>query len=413
MQVTNPLTKQASVAYMVAKQPNDDTAMPANTIQPRFSAFGDVDSVFEVSQPLSMPLQVPPHFLNVAESLDDWEEPTFDPTIHLAIEPPRSITLLDFSEVKETPPIKGNAQSPLAYTSAFRLLSEEGVTVLRRILERNQRLLRTCQRIPSFIRGMAYTSRFIRDLNESPVVLEALSRFAGQKLLPHYLGMNYSHTNFGRLPKPGTLLNEIPVDQWHTDSVPFVLIIILSDLSGMVGGELQCIRRKGRAAGFELIERTQNHVDAADLLNVSYEKKGYALFMQGSEIVHHVTSVQSAIEPRITMVNSYMPANCFADDRTVYATFIDGGSEKEAILEFARGRAWRAANQLNALVAQSPYTEDPNPLINHLSRVVSELQMTVDLLSQRANDAIGFYDEVSSKKRLDEQLSKMAGDAKP
>ncbi len=98
-----------------------------------------------------------------------------------------------------------------------------------------------------------------------------------------------------------------------------------------------------------------------------------------------------AREPRITLVNSYMPANCFARDRTVYSTFLK--YETQAAFEFARGRAWRAAQQLEALVKQQPYTEDARPLVDHLSRVMSELQMTVDLLQHKIRDTMDYYKE--------------------
>ena len=87
-----------------------------------------------------------------------------------------------------------------------------------------------------------------------------------------------------------------------------------------------------------------------------------------------------------------MPANCFARDRTVYATFLCG-AEPQAGYEFARGRAWRSAQQLQAFVERQPFTESPYPLIDHLSRVISELQMTVDLLANRVSDKMDYYHE--------------------
>lgn len=371
---------------------------PSTTqVQPRFSAFDDVPEAVFYGDMCPMPPEIAHQFEDMSHL-----EPKFDPDVHLHIEEPRSITLLDFTEVKKTPTVQGNTQSPLAYTSAFRLLSDEGVRVLREIIERNKKYVKSSARQPAYLRGMAYTSKFIRDLNEHPRVLEMLSKHAGFPVVPHYLPMNYAHINLGHPPPKAGEVNKYPVDQWHADSVPFVLIIILSDMTDMVGGELQCVKRVGREAGFELIEKTNNNVDPKDLLNVSYEKQGYGLFMQGREIVHHVTPVQKGREPRITLVNSYMPKNVFAPDRTVYATFIDLGKEKEAILEFARGRAWRAQNQLKALIDQTKYTEDPRPLVDHLQRVVQELQMTADLLANRVDDTMDYYHEVNEKSEHDE-----------
>jgi hypothetical protein len=51
--------------------------------------------------------------------------------------------------------------------------------------------------------------------------------------------------------------------------------------------------------------------------------------MQGSKIFHTVNGVQSAREPRISLVNSYMSGRPFATDLTRYNTFADGSDGKE------------------------------------------------------------------------------------
>lgn len=362
----------------------------ATLIEPKLNAFADLrDAEFD-SGICPMPLYQPPQYEDVSA-----DEPEFDPDIHLNIEHPSKVTLLDFTEAKLPPQVRGNAPSRLAYTQAFRLLSAEGVRVLREILARNHNLVKSAERQPSYIRGLAYTSKFIRALNEHPRVLDVLSQYAGHRVVPHYMPMNYGHVNYGQLPKEGEV-NTRPVDQWHADSVPFVLIVILSDMTDMEGGELECVKRAGRQAGFDLLAETNNSPPKTDLLSVSYERQGYALFMQGSDIIHHVTPVQKAKEPRITLINSYIPANCFAIDRTVYATFLND-NEPEAVLEFARGRAWRAQSQLQAFIQQQPYTENPAEVAGYLSRVISELQMTVDLLTGKVDDTMDFFHETDDE----------------
>jgi hypothetical protein len=84
--------------------------------------------------------------------------------------------------------------------------------------------------------------------------------------------------------------------------VPFVLILILSDLTGIEGGELQCVRRRGHKEGFELLEKHGGQLLASEILSCSYEAIGFGLLMQGIDIVHHVTEVRRAVEPRCTMV---------------------------------------------------------------------------------------------------------------
>ncbi len=82
----------------------------------RFNSHdGDLfaDSVYEVEAPLSMPTETPPHFARIEA---DWKEPQFDPSVHLDIQMPEKITLLNFNEVSMTPQVKGNGDSQLAYT---------------------------------------------------------------------------------------------------------------------------------------------------------------------------------------------------------------------------------------------------------------------------------------------------------
>ncbi|CAF3456454.1 unnamed protein product, partial [Rotaria sp. Silwood2] len=69
------------------------------------------------------------------------DEPTYDPDIHLSLTEPDFAVLLDgFRRVSRAPkldqPIAPNGDSQLAYTGPFRLLSDEGYRVLRKIIQR-------------------------------------------------------------------------------------------------------------------------------------------------------------------------------------------------------------------------------------------------------------------------------------
>ena len=48
-----------------------------------------------------------------------------------------------------------------------------------------------------------------------------------------------------------------------------------------------------------------------DLLKVSYKKKGYAILAQGSQLIHHVTSVEYAKEDRMSLIISMTPGNAY------------------------------------------------------------------------------------------------------
>jgi hypothetical protein len=265
-----------------------------------------------------------------ADASTPFVEPIYDPKIHLQLQSPKELTTLDFERIPlhKGTPLDGRSDVPLpsptddttstpsslAYTSCFRVLSDEGIRVLRGIISSHGGLAQSNQRIACMIRNLGYVSPWIRAFNECPVLLEHISRLAGMRLEATYHHGSYSHVNFGVLPPkdssalapgpPGETDAEraarlqVPVDQWHADSVPFVLIIVLSDMEGMVGGEIECVRRRGREAGMKLIAETGNRVPESELLRVSYERMGFALFMQGCEMsVLHLQHVRAAPEP--------------------------------------------------------------------------------------------------------------------
>jgi len=377
-----------------------------------------------------------------AEEDAPFIEPVYDPCIHLQLETPRELQTLQFETVSLHPgsspadfaapnPLPEPSQddatakpSSLAYTTCFRVLSDEGIRVLRGIISSHGGLAQSNARIPCMIRNLGYVSPWIRAFNECPVLLSHLGKLAGLHLQPTYQHGSYSHVNFGVLPPGGEIGAEgtadaaasaapalvdgesdeqrarrlqVPVDQWHADSVPFVLIIILSEMQGMVGGELECVRRKGREEGMKLIAETHNRVPESELLRVSYERMGYALFQQGCDIVHHVTPVLRAREPRITVVNSYMPRSAFVADRHVYSSFAPSNdptdfSIREGAFEFARGRAVRHAAQLDHFARQPIYEEDPQLLADQLEKIAQELVVTIGSLRKKP-PAMPFYDE--------------------
>ena len=137
----------------------------------------------------------------------------FDPAVHLQLEPPAYVKLLPAAggrghDVAFPVPVStapgetvhgerlvrtvGGVEVPftgLAYSAPFRLLSDEGVAALRRVVFANE-----CQharalpsRAAKAIRGLGYISRFVHDLNYSEEVLAHLSRMAGTPIGPHHM----------------------------------------------------------------------------------------------------------------------------------------------------------------------------------------------------------------------------------
>ena len=96
-----------------------------------------------------------------------------------------------------------------------------------------------------------------------------------------------------------------------------------------------------------------------------------------------------------------MPACVYAVDRTRPSTFIapaEDGSvlEPGADFEYARGRAQRAALQLQAVVSM-PYTDDRAAIASRLRRTLEELSTAVAVLENREVDLAGYFDEAQGK----------------
>jgi len=92
-----------------------------------------------------MPIRQPPGFKWIED------DPTFDPKIHLQLEKPEKIwSMVDFGYDKKQLKF---FHFPLAITCAFRLLSDEGLKELRKVVKQLEAGHRTSDRIASFVRG--------------------------------------------------------------------------------------------------------------------------------------------------------------------------------------------------------------------------------------------------------------------
>ena len=77
----------------------------------------------------------------------------------------------------------------------------------------------------------------------------------------------------------------------NRDSVAYTGVILLSDMTKMIGGNLE-ISMMNKELALEKIARGE-HVAKE---TVQYEKPGKMILAQGSEILHHVTPVESTQE---------------------------------------------------------------------------------------------------------------------
>lgn len=347
-------------------------------------------------------------FFDIATEVEG--EPTFDPAVHLALELPARVALLDSFELHPlgpdgsgVPPVTSGAGSQLAFTAPFRLLSHEGVEAVKKIVLREKVNAHRSHRNFN-LRGLYYRSPFMRTLATDPSLLAFLGKLIGEPVFPHFLLMNAWAVNFGEVNTNESVIEGV-VDPWHFDSVSYVAVTLVSDIEDMVGGELQIIKhRKERA--MPLIYETHNQVPDEDVLTVSYEHAGYCILVQGSEMVHRVRHVEWAKEPRMSLILSLQPSNPFQPDKNVLDTWRRfDANVQSADFETYRLKAQRMGSALHSMARHEQPTTDGHKLAARLRAVAHELERTASLLENSTSDFIGFVDEgaLASVKRENAQ----------
>ena len=267
------------------------------------------------------PLEASPAFKKVEADLASYQAPkTFDPSLHLSFtEPAKSHTL---SEVGLSSPL---SCGPVAITAPFSLFSAAGVQALRADLFRPELMSKHMYReskTPGIykIRGYGRDAPFVYSAWTSQEVLDACSKAAGVELevvmeyeighinvqLPPGMDDGTDEVALQNLPpaSPPTQIAHVTDSEreeaerdtgtltaWHNDSYPWVCVVMLSDPTGLVGGETALKRGDGT------ILKVKGH-----------EKVGSAVMMQGG-LINHVALKAMGKGERITMVTSFRPRN--------------------------------------------------------------------------------------------------------
>ena len=125
------------------------------------------------------------------------------------------------------------------------------------------------------LRGLYYSSPFIRDLQNCPQLLKMFEECVGEPLLPHFCFSNSPQVNFST---PGSLS---PVDHWHNDSIAYAGVVVISDMENMVGGELELFRGD-KEAGKKMLREKKMSSEMVE--TVSYERPGKMILTHGSEV---------------------------------------------------------------------------------------------------------------------------------
>ncbi|KAL4799567.1 hypothetical protein BDV19DRAFT_400797 [Aspergillus venezuelensis] len=249
----------------------------------------------------------------------------FTPSKHLIYDPPSKIhKMADFG-------LAGAGISPNAISEPFPLLSEDAIAQMRSEIF-SEEVMEQCRFRTDFcenmVRGMGHRrAPFTYDVFKSPDVLSKISEVAGIDLIPAW-DYEIANVNIAVKDDPvdldmtqrdpdtsSTSINatgetsavttpakkdETPAFAWHYDSFPFVCVTMLSDCSGMIGGE------------------TAIKLPSGEIKKVRGPSMGYAVIMQGRYLEHQALKALGGRE-RISLVTPFRPKDPLVTDEIVLA----------------------------------------------------------------------------------------------
>lgn len=309
-------------------------------------------------------------------------EPAFDPARHLALEPPRQTWRL--ADLGYTAQDIRHCASDVAVAGPFRLLSEEGTALAQSIALTLRELSQASDRTAKYVAGGVYRSKFLRDLCNCPAITEFISGIAGCALLPHSMPSQQLYLNYAP-DDPAQA-----VDTWHLDSIGFDYVVLLSDPKTFSGGEFQFfLGTKGEAAGLlrtdevGLTEANARDLPPSRVVSAAFPRAGYALFQQGTLVVHRATRLMQRAE-RITMVPGLVARDTRWPDPTK-DTVADWG-EPGILAEFARHKAWLSQAKLAELIEHLRSGSPAPDIRDQLRRSIDDVLGAVSVLDRIAKE---------------------------
>ncbi|KAF2262429.1 hypothetical protein CC78DRAFT_606134 [Lojkania enalia] len=263
--------------------------------------------------------------------------PQFDPVKHLAFQVPKTLMMSDLGFADDV------GVSPVAVTYPFQLFTREATQIMRsEVLKPEVRESCTFSSniAANQLRGYAKEhAPFTYAAWRHPKTHAIVSKLAGVDLIP-WSDYEIAHINLsvkteeqaqaereahnaqrlheGEGSAQGTEKDK-PVVGWHTDSYPFVCVLMLSDCTDMIGGETAIRTAKG------------------DVIRVRGPTEGCAIILQGRYITHQALRALGAKE-RITAVTSWRPRSPFLKDDSVLRTVRPVSDLNELYYDFAEYR---------------------------------------------------------------------------
>ena len=318
----------------------------------------------------------------------EWidHEPEFDPSVHLALEAPASVTYL--AEFGYGPDDTADVASPVAVSAPIRILSDEGASVM---LETARRLrsFRSSGggRIENLVRCGCYRSRWLRDLCMSPDVTELLCEVFEADIAPHTMPVHLGHMNF----EPSD--PKAAVDKWHHDTLPLDYVMMVSDPATLDGGEFEYfVGTKAEAAELAEAGRTPPR---DRVIVPHFPGPGYAVALHGNMVVHRGAALRTPGE-RITMVNGYISTDTSRDDQSRTVDLLSVDDHEVLFAEWARHAAWRARGRLGRLIEDLEFGVGPVEATAALEDAVRDVQRAVAEMSVEGPAEVHHYERSST-----------------
>jgi len=227
--------------------------------------------------------------------------------------------------------------SDFAFTEPFRLLTPSCIAALKSEIahHRDTSTYRCPPFAPCVVRGLAHKSAFINDLWSSSAMREVVSKAVGAALEPHPMLYERGHINVqNNQPKlEADEEDQDPVFGWHTDSQPYVCIVMLSDPPpSALGGETYVKKASG------------------EVVKLTFPGAGYAYVLQGSVIEHAAMPARNY--KRETMITSFVPSDVKYKDNTNIDLSVKYSPLNETFREFLVHRRDYVGRRLNMLSSE-------------------------------------------------------------
>ena len=299
----------------------------------------------------------------------DWldDEPVFDPDRHLQLEAPTEIVLL--ADLGYSPEEIATKATPVAASSPFRMLSDEGAAIMLDLARRLRAYATAAgDRIESMTRGACYRSRWLRDLCISQDVTAHLEAIYGIEIAPHAMPVHLGHLNY----EPSRI--DTAIDKWHHDTLPLDFVMTVTDPADVAGGRFEYfLGTKHEAA--ELAARGETPPPER-IVAPDFPGPGYAIALHGDMVVHRAGPLSELTE-RISMVNGCVAMDTSRDEQSRSADLIVVDDANALYAEWAKFAAWRTHGRLGALMDEIEFDADPEVVARHLEAAVADVNQAI------------------------------------